>query len=137
MLVQSVQKVALVLAVIISLEQLKCAILFAHLGVMTGGDLLRAETNGVIEEGLELDLGVAQDIRVGRASGFIFAQEITEHAVLVFLGEIYRLDGDADGIGHRDGIDQVLARGTIFAVVIVLPVLHEQADDFVTLLFQE
>jgi len=137
LLVQPVKKITLVLAVVVGLEQLEQPILFAHLGVMARGNFLRTQTDGVVEEGFELDFRVAQDIRVGRAPGFVFAQEVAEYALLVFLGEIHRLDRNADGVGDRHRVDQVLARRAIFAVVIVLPILHEQADDLIALLLQQ
>ena len=44
-----------------------------------------------------------------------------------------RLELDADDVGRRGGVDQVLARRAVLVVVVVLPVLHEQADDVVAL----
>ncbi len=136
-LVQAVQEVALVLGVVERLEQLEAATRLAHAGVVAGGDRVRTQRHGVVEEGLELDLGIAQHIRVGRAAGGVFAQEVGEHAVLVFGGKVDRLDVHADQVGHRHHVDPVLAGRAVLAVVIVFPVLHEQADDLVALLLEQ
>ena len=136
-LVQAMQEIALVLARIAGLEQLEQSVHLAHLGVMAGRDGVRPQLHGVVEKGLELDLGIAQDVGVGRAPGLVFAQEFAEHAFLVFLGEIDRFDRDADGVGDRHRVEQILARRAIFVVVVVLPVLHEQADHVVSLLLEQ
>ncbi len=136
-LVQPVQEVALVLGVVERLEQLEAAIDLAHAGVVARGDGVRTQRHGVVEEGLELDLGVAQHIRVGRAASGVFAQEIREHAVLVFGGKVDRLHVHADQVGHRHHVDPVLAGRAVLAVVIVFPVLHEQADNLVALLLEQ
>jgi hypothetical protein len=47
------------------------------------------------------------------------------------------LDLDADHIGHRSRIQEVLPRRTELAVVVVFPVLHEDADDLVALLLEQ
>src|SRR2546426_8333745 len=64
----------------------------------------------MIQESLELDLGVAQHVGVRRAPRGVLAQEIGEHPVLVFGGEVDRLELDADHVGGGRGVDQVLAR---------------------------
>jgi hypothetical protein len=93
-LVQAVQEVALVLAGSRPFSSSKRLaghpFSFAHARVVAGGDLLGAQAHRVVEEGLELDLGVAQHVGVGRAAGLVFAQELGEHAVLVLGGEVDR-----------------------------------------------
>ncbi|OIQ82064.1 hypothetical protein GALL_361650 [mine drainage metagenome] len=136
-LIEAVEKVALVLGAVLRLQQLEQAVDFAYLGVVAGGDLVRAQAEGVIEKGAELDLGIAQDVGVGRAAGTVFLQEVGKYLVLVFLAEIDGLDLDADAVGDGNGIHQVLpCRAERFRVV-VLPVLHEQADHFIALLLQQ
>jgi hypothetical protein len=109
----------------------------AHPGVVAGGDLLGAQAHGVVEKGLELDLGVAQHVGVGRAAGLVFAQELGEHAVLVVGGEVDVLDLDADHVGHGGGVHEVDVGRAVFAVVVVFPVLHEDADHLVALLLEQ
>jgi hypothetical protein len=136
-LVEPVQEVALVLQRVQALEQLEAAVHFAHPGVVAGGDLVGAQAHGVVQEGLELDLGVAQHVRVGRAAGLVLAQELGEDAVLVLGREVDVLDLDAQHVGHRSGVQEVLARRAVLAVVVVFPVLHEDADDLVALLLEQ
>jgi hypothetical protein len=96
-----------------------------------------AQAHGVVEKGLELDLGVAQHVGVGRAAGLVFAQELGEHAVLVLGGEVDVLDLDAQHVGHAGGVEKVLPAGAVLAVVVIFPVLHEDADDLVALLLEQ
>ena len=73
----------------------------------------------------ELDLAVAQHVRIGRAAGAILLQEQTEHALAVLGGEIHPVQHDAQLGGDRARILIVL-RGRAVHVVLV-PVAHEQA----------
>jgi hypothetical protein len=136
-LVQPVQEVALVLQRVEPFQQLERTADLAHARVVPGRDPLGAALDRVIEEGLELDLGVAEDVRVRRAPGPVFAQELGEHAVLVVDGEIDVLDLDAEHVGDRGGIDEVDVRRAVLGIVVVLPVLHEDADHFVALALQQ
>src|SRR6516165_7842344 len=54
-----------------------------------------------------------------------------EYAFAVVACKIDRLDVDADEVGDRCRVDQVLARCAVFVGIVVLPVLHEYADDLV------
>ncbi|MPN57982.1 hypothetical protein SDC9_205678 [bioreactor metagenome] len=47
------------------------------------------------------------------------------------------LDLDADHIGHGGGVHEVDVRRAVLAVVVIFPVLHEDADDLVALLFEK
>ena len=140
-LVEAVEEVALVLGAVLGLQQLVfgAAVVgpFAHLGVVAGGDALGAHLHGVVEEAAELDLGVAQHVRIGRAPGLVLAQEVGEHAVLVLGAEVHHLELDADHVAHRRHIDQILPARAVLGVVIVLPVLHEQAGHVIALLLEQ
>jgi hypothetical protein len=96
-----------------------------------------AQLERVIEEGLELDLGVAQYVRIRRATGGILAQEFREHAVLVFGREIDGLERNPNDVRRGGRIDQILPGRAVLVVIVVFPVLHEEADDLVALLFQQ
>ena len=99
--------------------------------------LFCAEPDRVIEKRLELDLSVAQHVRIRRAAGGVLAQEFSEHAVLVFGREVDGFEWNANHIGRCSGVDQVLPRRAILVIVVVLPILHEEADDVVALLRQQ
>ena len=90
----------------------------------------------MVKKGFELDLGVAQHIRVGRAPGLVLAQELGKHAVFVVRCKVHVLDLDAQHIGHAGCIQKILAAGAKLRVVIVFPVFHEDADDLMALLLE-
>ncbi len=137
LLVQAVEEVALILGEIERLEKLEAPSGLPHPGIVPGGDAPRAEGDGVVEKRLELDLGVAQHVGIGSAARGILGEKRAEHALLVVGREIHHLEVDADDLGDRGAVDQILARRAVFVIVVVLPVLHEQADDLVPLALQE
>lgn len=104
---------------------------------MAGGDQVRAEHQRVVEERLELDFAVAEDVRVRRTAGLVLGKEVLEHVIPVFRGEVRRVQLDADPVADGLGVGQVLAGGTVFGAVVLVPVLHEQAFDLIALLQQE
>src|SRR6478672_1990117 len=136
-LVQSIQEVALVLGPVLGLQKLEQTVEFANLRVMAGRDEVGAEPERVLEEGAKLDLGVAQHVRIRGPAGAIFRQKLVEHPLLVLGRKVDCLDVDTDAIGNCDGLDQVLARRAVLIGIVVFPVLHEQADDIVPLLFEQ
>ena len=95
---------------------------------MPGGDALGAEVARSIEEVFELDLAVAQHVRVRRASGGVFGEEVREHAVPVLAREIAEMDRQAEPAADRDRVAAIVLGATVAAAV-VGPVLHEQAGD--------
>jgi len=72
-----------------------------------------------------------------KALNLVLAQELGKDAVLVVGREVHMLDLDAQHIGHAGRIQKVLTAGAELAVVIVFPVLHEDADDLMALLLQK
>ena len=109
----------------------------AYTGIMTSGYLVGTQRHGVIKKCLEFDFGIAQNIGVGCSPCGVFAQKIGKDPVFVLCSEVHSLNVDPDQIGHADGIKPILARGAIFGIVVVFPVLHEQAKDIVSLLLQK
>ena len=132
-----VQEVALVLGRVGGLQELHALPGPSQPRVVAGRDPVGAERARVIEEGAELDLAVAEHVRVRRAARFVLAQEMREDPFAVLAREVHGLELDADHVGHRRRVDQVDARRAVFVGVVVLPVLHEQADDLEALLLQE
>jgi hypothetical protein len=132
-----VKEVALVLQRVEAFQKCEAAVALSHPRVVAGRDLLRAQAQGVIEEGLELDFRVAQHVGVGRSSRLVLAEELRKDAVLVVSREVDVLDLDAQHVGHAGRIEEVLARRAVFVVIVVLPVLHEDRDDLVALLLQQ
>ncbi|CRQ69508.1 hypothetical protein PAERUG_E5_London_17_VIM_2_12_12_04056 [Pseudomonas aeruginosa] len=132
-----VQEVALVLVRVQALEQLGAPVAVAAPHIVAGGDQVRAEHQRVVEERLELDFAVAEDVRVRRTAGLVLGKEVLEHVIPVFRGEVRRVQLDADPVADGLGVGQVLAGGTVFGAVVLVPVLHEQAFDLIALLQQE
>jgi hypothetical protein len=52
-------------------------------------------------------------------------------------GEVHHFDVDAERVGNAHHIDQILARGAVLVGIVVLPVLHEQADHMPSLLLEQ
>jgi hypothetical protein len=134
---EPVEEIALVLAGVEALQQDEAPIALFDARVVAGGDALGAERQCMVEERLELDLGVAHHVGVGRAPRAVLREEAREHALTVFGGEVHRLDLDADLFRDRHRIDEILARGAVAVVVVVLPVLHEEADHVVSRALQQ
>jgi hypothetical protein len=53
---------------------------------VTGGDALGTDLQCVLEESAELDLRIAQHVRIRGAASLVLAEEVGEHAFLVFAG---------------------------------------------------
>jgi hypothetical protein len=104
---------------------------------MSGRDPIGAERARMIEERAELDLAVAENVGIRRASRLVFAQEVREDALAILGGEVHRFELDSDDVGDRRGVDQIGARGAVLVGVVVLPVLHEEADDVEALLLEQ
>ena len=95
--------------------------------VVTGRDLVRAQRPRFVQESLELDLAVAQHVRIRRAPGAVFVEEMRKHAVPILRGEIARMERDAQLATNGDGVLAIGIGGTRCGAVVLLPVLHEQA----------
>ena len=137
---QAMQKIALVFRPIDGLHQHDRTAAIrgsAQARVVPCRDRIGAERHRMIEKRAKFDFTVAQDIRIRRASRFVFAQKLFEHALAIFRREIDRFEVDADDVRDRCRIDEVFARRAVFVGVVVLPVLHEQADDVEALPLQQ
>ena len=134
---QRVQEVALVLVRVGALEQAIALAVERQPRVVAGGDGIGAQRQGVVEEGLELDLLVAQHVGVRRAAGTVLGEEITEDAVPVRTREVHRVQRDLELRAHLARHTIVFLGGAVVRVVVALPVLHEQARDLVALFEQQ
>src|SRR5690606_4340375 len=143
-LAQLVKEVALVLAAVGGAQQLPAVARLRHARVVAGGDVAGAELARRVEEMPELDLAVAQHVRVGRAPGGVLGHEVLEHAAPVLGREIAEVDRDPQPTADRDRVAAVLfgpagsaggrvgrraGVGTAARAGLVAPVLHEQAGD--------
>src|SRR5699024_10865688 len=87
LLAELVEEVALVLGAIERAQRQVAPAASRRARVVAGGDGVRAQRTGGIEEMAELDLAVAQHVRVRRAPGGVLGQEVLEHPVPVLAGE--------------------------------------------------
>ncbi len=136
-LAQRVQEVALVLGGVHRAQQPITAVRAVDAGIVAGGDLVGAQRAGLVQEGLELDLAIAQHVGVRRAPGAILGEEVLEHAVPVFRGEVARVERNAESATHGHGVLAIGVGGAGTAALVLLPVLHEQAFDLVAGLLQQ
>ena len=131
-LVDHIEEVGLVLVLVGGPEQAILAARLVNAREVARHQLFRAQLLGEIQEDVELDLPIAQHVRVGRAALFVFLQEVAEHPVHVLFGEVHRVIGDVQLFAHGAGVGPVALAGAHAALVLLLPVLHEHADHLVT-----
>ena len=91
---------------------------------MSRGETRGAEPACVLETDSELDLAIAEDVRVGRATGSKLIEEMSEHPRAVLGSEIHHVQRDAEILADAACILQV--RGCRAVAVVVVPVAHEE-----------
>ena len=130
------QKVALILGFIQTAQKLGFAVSrFPNTGIMTGGDAFGSHCHRIVEKGTKLDFSVAKNIWVRSPTGRVFSQKVRKNPFFVFFGEINGFNVDANHICNACGVNEILPRRAVFAVIVILPVLHEKTDNIVALLF--
>ena len=128
-LAEHVEEVTLILVRVCAAKELTLSARLAQAAEVPGRHRIRAELQGVIKKRLELDLPVAQHVRVGRAPAPVLVKKVGKHAVVVFAHKIDRVIWDADRVAHAAHVGPVGLAGAHAALVLLLPVLHEHADD--------
>ena len=111
-------------------------------GVVAGGDVAGLKHPGALGQEAELDLVVAGDARVGRASALVLAAEVVddEAAELALHVEhvVRHAEDAADGAGVLNVVQGAAAPVVVGQVSLVDVVqLHRDADDVVTLPAQQ
>ena len=106
---------------------------------MSCRDHIRTQLPGGLEESVELDLAVAENIRVWGAAGGIFIEHIVHHPLAVFLGKVHEVERDADLAGDQFRHETVLLPFTVAVQrrVRVVPVLHKHSEHVIPLLLQQ
>ena len=132
------QEVALVLAGVDASQQSRACAAGAVLDarVVAGGDPLGAEPPRVVEAHAELDLAIAEHVGVRRAAGAILLEEVREHALAVFAGEAHLVQRNAQLLADAARVLEVLG-GRAVAVLVFVPVAHEEPLHVVALLLQQ
>ena len=88
---------------------------------------------GKVKEGFELNLRVAKNIRVRGAPFFVFVKEVAEDPVIILLGEIDGIEGDAYLLGDTLCVLIILGRSAYAVIIRFIPILHENAHNIITL----
>ncbi len=125
--IQRVQEIALVLVVVDPALEPPSG---PDPRVMAGREALCAESSRVVEPHAELDLTVAEDIRVRRAPGLELGQEARENALAIFRREAGLVQRYAQFAGDASSVLEIRRRRAI-APVVLDPVRHEQGLDAV------
>ena len=138
LLAQEGEKVRLVLVLVRPLEQGEGAGFRETPRVVAGGDRRKAVLLRPGQEQAELDLPVAEDVRIrGEAAGIAVEQALDDQ-LPVFPHQVDHLELDPDLLGDPPGVGDVLLPGAAADdVVLVDPVLHVRPRDVASLLLQE
>ena len=135
---QGIEEVTLILVGIEAAQQARAAgaVVTAH--IVAGGDVGGPQLfGGKLQERLELDLLVAQDVRVRGATRLVLFQEVFEDVVPVFGGEVDGVEFHPQLVADGLGISQILGGRAVLVRVVFFPVLHEQAFDLIALLLEQ
>ena len=132
---EACQEVGLVLHLIQPFQKADAALIPGQPGVVARSQSVCAGLHGEVQKGFELDLRVAEHVRVGGPSGGILRQEVGEDPVLILLGKVDRVVGDVQGFADPAHVLVVLLRRA--GAVHILPIAHEDARDFKALLLQQ
>src|SRR5690554_6054984 len=131
------QEITLVLVRVQSLEQYRMTVTLTTANIVTGGDQIGTQQLGILKKCLELDLAVAEDIRVGSAPGLVFFQKVLEYIVPVLGRKVGTVQRDAQFVTHGLSIGHIFLGCTVFGTVVLFPVFHEQAFNLISLLQQQ
>ena len=104
---------------------------------MPGGDQIGTQGFGVGHELLELDLPIAEHVRIRRSARVVFLEKLLEDVVPVLGGEVGRVQLDVEGVADLIRIEQIRGRRAVLRAVVFIPVLHEKPEHAVTLLFEQ
>ena len=92
-----------------------------------------------VQERIELNLAVAQDVRIGGPALFVFVEHVVYHTLAVLVAQVNKMKRNAYLLGHHLGHQTVLLP---FAVSVqrafgIVPVLHEHGKNVTALLLEQ
>ncbi len=115
-------------------------------GIVSRRDRIESKAFRIIEECLELDLLIAEDVRIRRTPLAVFIQKDRKHIIPILLDEVDAKQGQAKALRHGLCVriilflrTDIILNGRIAFDVIIgkrIPVPHESAGDLMSLLFQ-
>src|SRR5579875_291447 len=104
---------------------------------MPSRQIIRAKLQSTVEQFFKFNLLVTKHIWIWRASACIFLQEILKHFVHVFFLEVYAVIRNANLFANSRYIFKILSCRAVSKLICVVPILHEDADDIVTLFLKK
>ncbi|MNV84359.1 hypothetical protein D3C71_1782250 [compost metagenome] len=104
---------------------------------MPGCDIIGAKLQRLVQEFAELDLPVAHNVGIRRASRFVFIEKVSKHLVIVSFLKIYGIVRNINLLAYAADILGVGFRRAHTELVSVIPVLHKNPDHVIALLFQQ
>ena len=110
--------------------------------VMARGDELRAELVRALEQRAELQMLVAQDARIGRASSPVFSGKMSDDLLLKLFRVVNQMKRDAEMVANgahvgRRARPAALELVVVWRKTVVLPEFERDADDVIALLDQQ
>ena len=134
---QARKKVGLIFVAVRSAQQPNAAVILCKPRIVSGRKCRSARPHGKIQKSAELDLAVAQYVRVRRAARPVFRKKIRKHPVAVFLCKIDRIVRDADGVRDPPHIFVIRGRSANAVLGFLFPVFHEHAHHIIALLLEQ
>src|SRR3972149_5610967 len=132
---QLVEEIALVLTLVYSAEQVAAVLVPLDPSVMAGGDEVYLEIpQGFFHKNPELDLAVADDVRIGGSAGFILVEEASYNLGAALAVQIPDQDRNFQVGRYPHRHLAVLGRGAVGPIV-VAEEMHP--DDLIALFFQQ
>ena len=112
---------------------------FRPAAVMPGGHIVGPEALRGLQEGVELDLTVAEDVGIGGPPGGIFGEHLVHDALAVGFGKVHEIEGNADLARNQFRHETVFLplAVAVQSRVGVMPVLHEHGEYVVPLLLEQ
>jgi hypothetical protein len=121
-----VQEIRLVLAGVDALVQFGAIGALHDAGVVTGGQQFGAQSLGMPQAVAELDLAIAEHIRIGGEAGAVGRKEVREHLPAVLRAEVHAMQRNSEFDGHAPRVLEILGRGAV-TLLVLFPVVHEEA----------
>src|SRR5690606_25170819 len=124
--VDRMEEITLVLRGIEPLQKQRYSVADFRAAVMPGREKIASELHRFFEEGVELDLAIAEDVRVRRVARFVLGEEPLKHPIPVFFDELDRVVGDVETTASLHDVFVVLRGGANAIRVLFFPILHEE-----------
>ena len=140
LLAELAEEVALVLAGIHTFQQAYSAVgVLPSAAVMPCGNCICTKLSGSFEEGVELDLAVAEHIRIGGSAVFVFGEHIVHDPLAVLPAQVHKVERNAQLAGDQLGNELVLLplAVTVQSTFGIVPVLHKHSKDIIALLLEK